>query len=62
MLLNREEDGEVGGAVEGEDGLPPARSVFNISGDECNRMVEVRGFPQERRRAAENRCVVCLLV
>lgn len=54
--------GRWGGAVEGEDGLPPARSVFNISGDECNRMVEARGFPQERRRAAENRCVVCLLV
>lgn len=31
------------GVCGGEGRLPPARSVFNISGDECNRMVEARG-------------------
>lgn len=41
--------------------LPLVRNVFNISGDERNRMVEARGFPQEWWRAARNRCVVCLL-
>lgn len=52
-----------GGGCTGEGGHPPARSdVFNISGDECNRMEAARGFPQEWRRAAGNRCVVCLLV
>lgn len=60
MLLTSQEE-EVGRRWWGGGGHPPARSgVFNIS--ECNRMVEVRGFPQERRRAAGNRCVVCLLV
>lgn len=58
--INQGEGG--GGDVEGEGGLPPARSVFNISGDERNRMVEAKGFPQEWWTAAGNRCIVCLLV
>ena len=44
MLLTREEGGGGGVAVGERAGrLPPAKSVFNISGDECNRMVEAKG-------------------
>ncbi len=33
----------------GRAGFPQVRSVFNISGDECNRMVEAMGFSQEQQ-------------
>lgn len=42
MLLTREEGVEESWR-RGEDGL----SLFNISGDESNQMVEAKGFPQE---------------